>query len=104
MHLLVFAWKCRLTWQLSVLLFIPLLLLSARTYCVRLVVLKEPQNVSLLSGERHWCKRLVSIWETDQVLLKLQFYSVFFPSIPWIVFECHMLGTELGTREIEIKI
>lgn len=32
--------------------------------------------------------------------LKLQFYSVFLPSIPWIVFEYHMLGTELGTREI----
>ena len=38
------------------------------------------------------------------MLLKLQFYSVFLPSIPWIVFEYHMLGTELGTREIEIKI
>lgn len=59
MHLLVFAWKCRLTWQLSGLLFIPLLLLSARIYCVRLVVLKDSQNVSLLSGERHWGKRLV---------------------------------------------
>ena len=45
-----------------------------------------------------------SKWETDQMLLKLQFYSVFLPSIPWIVFEYHMLGTELGTREIEIKI
>ena len=29
------------------------------------------------------------------MLLKLQFYSVFLPSIPWLVFEYHMLGTEL---------
>lgn len=31
---------------------------------------------------------------------KIAILFCFLPSIPWIVFEYHMLGTELGTREI----
>lgn len=96
-----FAWKCRLTWQLSGLLFIPLTLaLSQNLLCQVSSAERFSKCESAVWGKTFGVRRLVSKWETHQMPLKLQFLFCFLPSIPWIVFEYHMLGTELGTGEM----